>query len=63
MPLACKLCIMQHGLRGTDIANLPKTEEELFEHLEQVHGIIVNRDSDGADPHIPVVPFYPAIDE
>ena len=50
MAYACKICIAQHGLRGADIANLPKTEEELFEHLEKVHGIVVREDRKDAPP-------------
>jgi len=37
MPFACKLCIAAHGLRGCDIAKLPQTQAEFFEHLEKVH--------------------------
>ncbi len=50
MPLACKICIAKNGLRGVDIPNLPKTEEELFEHLEKVHGITVKRDDSRPEP-------------
>ena len=49
MPIACKLCILQHGLRGSDIASLPQTEQELFDHLEKVHGIIVDRSTKPSD--------------
>lgn len=37
MPLACKICIAEKGLRGSEIASLPKTEEELFDHIESAH--------------------------
>jgi len=37
MALACKICIAEKGLRGSEIASLPKTEEELFDHIEAVH--------------------------
>lgn len=43
MPLACKLCVAMHGLKGSQIASLPKTEEELFDHIERVHHIPVIR--------------------
>lgn len=43
MSFACKICIAEHGLRGSDIASLPKTEQELFDHIEDVHGIPVRR--------------------
>ncbi len=36
---ACKICIMKKGLRGSEIASLPKTQEEFVEHLETVHHI------------------------
>lgn len=37
MPLACKICIAEKGLRGSEIDSLPQTEEELFDHMEKVH--------------------------
>jgi len=46
---ACKICILTRGLRGSDLANLPKTEDELFEHLEKVHGITVAREGETAE--------------
>lgn len=41
MAFACKLCIVKHGLRGSD--KLPQTEEELWDHLESVHHCPVMR--------------------
>jgi len=41
--IACKLCIATEGLLGSNIKNLPTTEEEMFTHLESVHHIIVRR--------------------
>ena len=43
MALACKICIATKGLRGSEIASLPQTEEELEEHLEAVHHMPVIR--------------------
>jgi hypothetical protein len=43
MPFACKLCIAIKGLRGSDVNSLPKTEDELADHLESEHEIIVRR--------------------
>ncbi len=43
MPIACKICIMTKGLRGSEISSLPNTEEELFEHMESVHHMPVKR--------------------
>lgn len=37
MPLACRVCIMKDGLKGSEIDSLPKNEEELMNHLEKVH--------------------------
>lgn len=46
MPIACKICIMQRGLRGSEIDSLPKTEEELEDHLEKVHHMPVQREGE-----------------
>lgn len=43
MALACKICIAQRGLRGSEIASLPQNEEELIEHMENVHHMPVQR--------------------
>ena len=43
MPLACKICIREKGLKGRDIPFLPKDEEELADHMEAVHHILVKR--------------------
>lgn len=44
MPIACKICIMEKGLRGNEI-NI-KTEEELINHIEKVHHIPVRREGE-----------------
>jgi hypothetical protein len=41
MPIACKLCIARRGLKGSEIASLPQTEEQFREHLRVVHGLNV----------------------
>lgn len=46
MAYACKICIAQKGLRGSEIASLPQTEEELMEHMEAVHHIPVIREGE-----------------
>lgn len=46
MALACRLCVARFGLRGSEIAGLPQTEEELAEHMERDHHIIVTRDGE-----------------
>ena len=43
MPIACKLCIMEKGLIGGDIKNLPQTQEEFNDHLESYHHMPVKR--------------------
>lgn len=43
MPIACKICIMKKGLAGCDVDKLPKTEEELMDHIEKVHHMPVQR--------------------
>jgi len=48
MPLACKICIAFNGLRGSDIAKLPETEEELWDHIECCHHIPVQRPGETA---------------
>jgi hypothetical protein len=45
MPIACKICILTRGLKGWELA-LPKTDEELYDHLERVHGYIVMREGE-----------------
>ena len=46
MALACKICILQKGIRGSDIPNLPQTEEELMDHMEKVHHNPVQREGE-----------------
>lgn len=46
MPLVCKICIAQKGLRGSDIDKLPKNEEELADHFERVHHMPVQREGE-----------------
>ena len=46
MALACKICILQKGLRGSEIASLPQNEEELADHMEKVHHMPVTREGE-----------------
>ena len=46
MPLACKYCIALHGLKAEDIENLPKTEAQLYEHIEGEHHIPVMKEGE-----------------
>ena len=46
MPTVCKICIMTRGLRGSEIDSLPQDEEELFDHLEKVHHMPVQREGE-----------------
>lgn len=43
MALACKICILTKGLKGSEIDSLPKTDDELFDHIEQEHKMVVVR--------------------
>jgi len=40
---ACKICVAMHGLKGSEIGTLPKTQEELWDHIEKEHHIPVRR--------------------
>jgi hypothetical protein len=46
MALACRFCIMTRGLKGSEIASLPRTDEQLFEHIEREHHIPVRREGE-----------------
>lgn len=52
MALACKICIATKGLSGADIDSLPKNEEELFEHVESVHHMPVQRKGESMEQAI-----------
>jgi len=34
---ACRFCIAQHGIKGTDIASLPTDPQVVREHIEREH--------------------------
>lgn len=46
MPIACKYCILTKGLHGSDIPGLPQTEDELFDHMEREHHVVVCREGE-----------------
>ena len=46
MAYACKFCIATKGLKGSEIRSLPQTEDELYDHIERVHGICVQRNGE-----------------
>lgn len=46
MAIGCKICIATKGLNGGDIASLPQTEEELYDHLEREHHMVVPREGE-----------------
>jgi len=52
MGIACKLCIMDRGLRPTDITGAFKTEEELWEHMEYYHHCVVKREGESQEEAI-----------
>lgn len=44
--ICCKYCILTKGLRGSEIKEGKKcfgTEEELFNHIEMEHDLVINR--------------------
>jgi len=49
MAFACKICILEKGLIGSEISKLPQTEEELFDHIERVHHMPVTRQGETAN--------------
>lgn len=38
--LACRICIANKGLKGSDVDSLPKTVEEFQQHLKAEHGYV-----------------------
>ena len=46
MARACRYCIMTKGLRGSEIADLPQTDEEFCDHVEREHHIPVRREGE-----------------
>lgn len=46
MPIVCRLCLAKRGLKGSDIVNLPRDDEELAAHVESEHHIPVKRDGE-----------------
>lgn len=49
MALACKICIAQRGLIGSEIDSLPQNEEELVDHMEKVHHMPVIREGETSE--------------
>ncbi len=46
MPLACKYCIALKGLTVEDVRNLPKNEDQLYDHIETEHHIPIMREDE-----------------
>lgn len=46
MAIACKYCIATKGLRGSEIASLPQTDEEFANHIEREHHVPVEREGE-----------------
>lgn len=46
MSIACRICIATVGIKGSDIASMPQTDEEHAQHMEAVHHIPVRRDNE-----------------
>jgi hypothetical protein len=43
MAFVCKICVLKYGVRGGDVENLPRNEEEFFDHMESYHHTVVVR--------------------
>jgi len=52
MPIACKNCIAERGLKGSEIKNLFQTDKELFDHMEAVHHTLVIREHETKEQSI-----------
>jgi hypothetical protein len=60
MPIACKMCIAEKGLKGSEIDQLPKTDEELIDHIESEHHIAVKREGESEEKaHERLIAKYP----
>lgn len=46
MTIACKICIAKKGLRGCDIDSLFNTQDELNDHIEKVHHMVIVNESE-----------------
>lgn len=46
---ACKFCVQENGLNGQDVPLLPKTEAEMFAHIEGEHHIAVRREGESRE--------------
>jgi len=46
MARACAYCIATKGLKGSEIASLPQTDEEFYLHIEREHHIPVSREGE-----------------
>jgi hypothetical protein len=46
MPLACSVCLLARGFRDSEGGTLPRTQEELNEHMECVHHWIIQREGE-----------------
>ena len=47
MATICKYCIMEHGIKGSDLKKYDlKTDEDLINHIESEHHIAVQRDGE-----------------
>ncbi len=49
MAIACKICIITKGIRGSDKESFFETQEELNDHLEKVHHMPVCREGETSE--------------
>jgi len=50
--IACKYCIMDKGLKGSELESLPQTDEEFSNHIEKEHHIPVRRDNETDEQYL-----------
>jgi len=46
MPIMCKVCIVQRGIKGSEIKDLFQDEEELMDHMESAHHMPVVKEGE-----------------
>jgi hypothetical protein len=46
MRIGCRYCIAEHGLKGSEVDSLPRTDEEFADHIEREHHVPVRRDGE-----------------
>lgn len=50
--ITCKFCVAKHGFKLSDKDRIFQTDEQLYEHLENQHGVPVMRKGETSDQAI-----------